>query len=473
MELVAVTALDPFRFASIAGGDRAEHLAAAADTLAIDQLRGRRVVNVNSTAAGGGVAEMLHVLLGYIRGLGIDGQWLVIEGNPEFFEVTKRLHNHLYGAEGDGGPLGDGQHEIYQAVLRTERDALAVHVEPGDIVVLHDPQTAGLAEAAKRLGCKVVWRCHVGVDQQNERSRLGWEFLRPYLDGFVDEYVFSDRRFPPDWVRADQLSIIWPSIDPFAPKNQELDDATIEAILAHVGLIAGRDGDTVFTRTDGSPGRVERMCDIVRTGPPPTPDVPLVVQVSRWDTMKDMDGVMRAFSQYVDSGRNAQLVLAGPVVTAVADDPEGDQVFQTCLDQWRRLPHAVRARVQLACLPMEDLEENAAIVNALQRHAAVVTQKSLAEGFGLTAAEAMLKGTPVVASAVGGLVDQVIDGETGFLVDDPHDLAAFGAAVCRLLDDDELRRRLGEGARARAIEMHLGDTHLLLWAEVIRRLHEH
>ena len=138
-------------------------------------------------------------------------------------------------------------------------------------------------------------------------------------------------------------------------------------------------------------------------------------------------------------------------MSAVADDPEGGQVLQDCWNEWRQLPHTVRPRVQLVCLPMHDLEENAAIVNALQRHAAIVTQKSLAEGFGLTVAEAMLKGTPVVASAVGGIVDQVIDGETGRLIQDPTDLEEFGDALCEILDDDDLRRRLGEGARARAL----------------------
>ena len=472
VEHVTITPRDPFRFAAVVGDERAAEFTDEAAEVVRTLLHGRSVINVNSTAAGGGVAEMLHVLLGYIRGLGIDAQWLVVDGNPDFFAVTKRLHNHLYGTPGDGGPLGETAHEIYRTVQHSQFDGLALHARAGDVVVLHDPQTAGLAEPAKRLGCKVVWRCHVGVDEQNECSREGWDFLRPYLDGYVDEYVFSDRRFPPDWVPQDHLSVIWPSIDPFAPKNQPLEEATIEAILTHVGLIAGRKGDTVFERTDGTPGRVERMCDIVRTGPPPAPDVPLVVQVSRWDTMKDMGGVMAAFAEFIDSGRNAELVLAGPVVSAVADDPEGGQVLMDCFNQWRQLPHAARSRVHLVCLPMHDLEENAVIVNALQRHAAVVTQKSLAEGFGLTAAEAMLKGTPVVASAVGGLIDQVIDGESGYLVKDPHDLEEFGRAVCRILDDDDLRRRLGEGARARAVETHLGDTHLLRWGDVIRRLEE-
>jgi trehalose synthase len=212
------------------------------------------------------------------------------------------------------------------------------------------------------------------------------------------------------------------------------------------------------------------MCDIIRTGPSPSPNVPLIVQVSRWDSMKDMAGVMEAFATYVDSARTAQLVLAGPVVSAVADDPEGGQVLRDCWSAWRQLPHAVRARVQLVCIPMGDLEENAVIVNALQRHATIIVQKSLAEGFGLTAAEAMLKGTPVVASAVGGLAHQVIDGETGRLVRDPTDLAEFGSIVCEILDDDELRQRLGEGARARAIDMHLGDTHLRQWLDVVHQL---
>jgi trehalose synthase len=242
---------------------------------------------------------------------------------------------------------------------------------------------------------------------------------------------------------------------------------TVEAILTHVGIIAGRPGDTTFHRSDGSVGRVEHFCDVVRTGGPAARDVPMVVQVSRWDVMKDMEGVMAAFADYVDSGRSAELVLAGPVVSAVADDPEGGQVLADCWNAWRQLPHAVRHRVQLVCLPMQDLEENAAIVNALQRHATIVAQKSIAEGFGLTVAEAMLKGTPVVASAVGGIVDQVIDGETGLLVQDPTDLAEFGAAVCQILDDPDFCRRLGEGAKARAIEVHLGDTHLQKWLEVV------
>ncbi len=466
MQEVTITARDPRRFAAVIGEERTDALLEVADTASVF-LKGRSVINVNSTAAGGGVAEMLHVLLGYTRGIGVDTRWLVIDGNPSFFELTKRIHNHLYGGPGDGGPLDAAEHDIYRTTLEPNADELAAAVRPGDIVVLHDPQAAGLAEHATRLGCHVVWRCHVGIDEQNDNSEQAWDFLRPYLEPFVDHYVFTDRKFPPPWVPADRYTTIWPSIDPFAPKNQDLSDEQVEAILTHVGIVAGRSGDTSFVRTDGTPGRVERFCDVFRTGPPSRVDSPMIVQVSRWDTMKDMEGVMEAFARHVDSGRDAELVLAGPVVSAVADDPEGGQVLENCWNTWRELPHSVRQRVQLVCLPMHDLEENAAIVNALQRHAAIVTQKSLAEGFGLTVAEAMLKGTPVIASAVGGIIDQVIDGETGLLIQDPSDLREFGDAVCRVLDDDNLRKRLGTSARERAIDTHLGDTHLEKWVEVV------
>ena len=255
MENVQVRTRDPHSFAAVVGPQRANELALVVGAQALARLHGRTVVNVNSTAAGGGVAEMLHVLLGYVRGVGIDTSWLVIEGQPDFFDVTKRLHNHLYGTAGDGGTLGPSEHQIYEATLAPERDALASYVRPGDIVILHDPQPAGLAEHAKKLGCHVVWRCHVGIEEQNEHSRVGWDFLRPYLEPFVDHYVFTDRRFPPDWVPDDRYTTIWPSIDPFSPKNQDMAPETVEAILTHVGLIAGRQGDTTFVHTDGSPGQ--------------------------------------------------------------------------------------------------------------------------------------------------------------------------------------------------------------------------
>jgi len=189
--------------------------------------------------------------------------------------------------------------------------------------------------------------------------------------------------------------------------------------------------------------------------------------VSRWDPLKDMAGVMHGFVERVLDGSDAHLVLAGPVVTAVADDPEGAQVLEATWEVWRDLHHHQRSRVQLVCLPMSDVEENAMIVNALQRHAAIVAQKSLAEGFGLTVTEAMFKGTPVVASAVGGIVDQVVHGESGLLVDPPDDLERFGDLVNQLLQDPDYARALGDAGRQRAIQEFLPDTSLEQWQQTL------
>jgi trehalose synthase len=194
------------------------------------------------------------------------------------------------------------------------------------------------------------------------------------------------------------------------------------------------------------------------------------VQISRWDRMKDMAGVMSGFVQHVDRSLGAHLILCGPAVAGVADDPEGAEVLDECVGLWRDLPHATRSRVHLACIPMSDPDENAAVVNALQRHASVVVQKSLAEGFGLTVAEAMWKERPVVASAVGGIVDQIEDGTHGLLVDDPRDLRAFGVAVESLLRDSAEAARLAQNARRRVIDQFLGDRHLEQYGALFEQL---
>jgi trehalose synthase len=465
MHEVRLAARSPLDLTDIIGSNRVDQLINQAGLAMQSVLAGHSIINVNSTAAGGGVAEMLQALLPLSRGADIDSRWLVIEGDPPFFAITKRLHHRLHGEQGDGGKLGPSETRHYESVMRTNSDELAAVVAEGDVVILHDPQTAGLAETLAGRGIPVVWRCHVGIDGGNEWTADGWDFLRPFLEPFVDAYVFTRQSYAPEWVPRDQLHIVKPSLDPLAPKNQELSKAKAAAILSYVGITSGGDGVPVpFTRADGSPGRVQRFADIIRTGSAPPIDAPLVVQVSRWDPLKDMAGVMRGFVDHVLDGSSAHLVLAGPVVTAVADDPEAADVLQKTWELWRALHHHQRSRVQLVCLPMSDIQENAIIVNALQRHASVVVQKSLAEGFGLTVTEAMYK---VVASAVGGISDQIIDGESGLLVASPSDSAEFGNAVNRMLDDPSYAEKLGEAGRRRAIEYFLPDTSLAEWQALL------
>jgi len=469
LDEVEVEGRSPDRLAGLIGEERFSRFTATAEATR-ELLGGRAVINVNSTAKGGGVAELLQALLAYARGVGVDARWFVIEGNPAFFEITKRIHNHLYSDRGDGGPLGAEERRVYEKTLRHNADDLVAVVRPGDVVLLHDPQTAALAAAARSAGGVVVWRCHVGVDTPDAEVQQAWEFLRPYLDD-VDAFVFSRRAFAPGWVGDDRLNVIAPSIDPFSAKNYEMPAGEALRVLRYVGLLAGDEHPppAPFIRRDGTQGRVDRHADILQTGPPPPSDAPLVVQASRWDRLKDMQGVMAGFAEFVDGTSDAHLVLAGPSVTGVADDPESARVLDDCAAAWRRLPHAQRARIHLACTPMRDPDEVAAIVNALQRHAAIVVQKSLAEGFGLTVAEAMWKSRPIVASGLGGIADQIVDCEHGLLLDDPTDLAAFGTKTRRLLDDPDLARRLGANARRRASEEFLPDRHLEQWAALIGR----
>ena len=449
----------------------------AAHKLAEDvrkRLEGRVFWNVNSTASGGGVAEMLRSVLTYVRGLRIDARWLVIDGTPEFFRITKRLHNALHNSVGDGSELGERERAVYERVLKTNAEELLRLVRPRDFVLLHDPQTAGLAPRFVEAGAIVVWRCHVGADEPNgEEVERGWDFLAPYIKGTAAN-VFSRNQYIPQCCDHGRSIVIPPSINAFSPKNQELDDATVRAILVHTGLVEGPpgEGSPTFLRDDGSPGRVERHADVLRLGRAPTWDTPLVVQVSRWDRLKDPVGVMHGFTPLVNgqAPTGAELVLAGPNVNAIADDPEEAAVLDEVIAAWHSLSHSDRNRVHLACLPMADIEENAVIVNALQRHAAVVVQKSLQEGFGLTVTEAMWKARPIVASAVGGIQDQISDGVSGLLLDDPTDIEAFAAALRRLLEDRAYAEELGQNARQRVREQYLGIRHLSQYAELLKRV---
>src|SRR3954453_20295842 len=325
---------------------------------------GRAVWHVNSTARGGGVAELLQSLLAYARGGGVDTRWVVVSGNPDFFQITKRIHNRLHGSSGDGGPLGDAEHAIYENTLRENADELADTVAPADIVFLHDPQTAGLVDPIRATGATVVWRCHVGLDLPNDLAREAWNFLRGFVDN-AHAYVFSRREFVWEGLESDKVWIVAPSIDAFSPKNQELDAEAVQAILGVAGVRP--DGDPTnarFLREDGTPARVDRAAEMFQEEPVPD-DAPLITQVSRWDRLKDPIGVLRCFAEEL-ADTDAHILLAGPSVAAVSDDPEGAEVLAEVEAYRSELAAAVRRRAHMATLPMDDVQENAAIVNAIQ-----------------------------------------------------------------------------------------------------------
>lgn len=451
------------RFAPLIGQERFAALTKTA-ARAREDLAGVTIWNVNSTSAGGGVAEMLRVLVGYILDAGIDVRWYVISGDDAFFATTKRIHNQLHGFPGDG-ELHPADAEHYRALTDELGGELARRVRPGDVVLLHDPQTAGMASRLTAAGAHVVWRCHVGVDHGNSWTEAAWALLRPHLER-CEAFVFSRGSYAPKWLAGHTVGVIPPSIDPFSAKNEGLSPGEVAAILQQAGVLVAAGGEP------GLPAHtISHRATVVGDGGPIDPSVRLVVQVSRWDRLKDMAGVMAGFVEgVIGTVEDAHLALVGPAVAAVSDDPEGAEVLAECTAAWETLPPAARRRVSLVTLPMDDLDENAVMVNAIQRHATVVVQKSLAEGFGLTVAEAMWKARAVVASGVGGIADQVTPG-TGILLDDPTDLEAFATALSGLLANPAEIVRLGEAARRRVLADFVGDQHLAAYARLMRELH--
>ena len=472
MREVAVSAVPLSRFARVVPPDRVALLQAAADRASV-ALAGRTVWNVSSTERGGGVAEMLQTLVAYGQGAGVDTRWFVLTGDEPFFTVTKRLHNLLHGSAGDGGGLDATDVEHYLEVLARNLEGWQGRVRPGDIVLLHDPQTVGMAGALRERGVHVIWRCHIGTDRADEQTNRGWAFLRPFVEA-ADACVFSRKEYAPPWLPTHRVWVIPPSIDPFSAKNAEMTVDSIRGALDQAGLVERLDGDgrLDFTRRDGSAGavRVHRGLLLDEDRPLP-PHARVMLQVSRWDRLKDMAGVLTGFGDQLDRfPEDVHLLLVGPHVDGVSDDPEGSQVLAECRDLRAMLPQSTRARVHLCCLPMDDVDENAHLVNALQRHATVVVQKSLAEGFGLTVTEPMWKNRPVVASAVGGITDQIEDGVSGVLLDDPTDLDRFAALAVELFADPERRSRIGAAAHERVVREFLGDRHLIQYGELFGSL---
>ncbi len=408
-------------------------------------LAQRTIWHINTTARGGGVADLLEKAIRLHNESGLKTRWLVLGGEPEFFAVTKRLHHRLHGSPDPAGPLGTAEREVYESTtLRQAREVLE-RIAPGDLCVLHDPQTLGLAPHLVAAGLDVAWRCHIGTASHTAVVRDTWAFLAPYLRAPA-RCVFSAERYAPPFLAEQEgkVVVLRPSIDPAARKNRPMARAAVHDRLRAIGLQAAQ-----------GPPAAERTARIVQDRPLPA-DAPVVLQVSRWDPLKDMAGVLRGFADHVAPARDdVHLVLAGPDPDDIPDDPEGSRILRDLCGVREALDRPVRERVHLVTLSLLDSDANADSVNALQRRADVVVQKSLREGFGLTVTEAMWKGKAIVASAVGGITDQIRDGHEGALVPNPHDLAAFGQAILRLLSESDLRERYGTAAHHRCTQEFL------------------
>ena len=397
---------------------------------------GARLVHVNTSANGGGVAELLTNVTEHDAGLRQPGGWAVLSAPGEFFAFTKALH-HLFHGRGDPGAVDTGE-PLYREVLRAARPLLGAVLRPTDTVVLHDPQTLGLAPWLRTHVHAVYWHCHIGGvhDALGIKPHL-WELFDEDLRA-VDAVLVTEKEYLAG-APVREVRLVHPAVDPGAPKNVPLTEAQVAAHLRAIGLDA--DGST-----EGPAGRVRQE------GALPA-DAPLVLQVARWDPLKGMEDVLRVAARF---GPRVHVVLAGPDPTEVLDDPEGREQLASVEQQYRGLPRAVRARVHLVALSSRDRELNALRVNALQRRADVVLQRSLEEGFGLTVTEAMLKGRAVVATRTGGIPRQIEHGVTGFLVD-PGDDDGVVRHVADLVADPGLRDAVGSAASRSVREQYLID----------------
>ncbi|EHP69393.1 glycosyltransferase [Metallosphaera yellowstonensis MK1] len=368
------------KFVPIVGEDAVDSVFKIAE-----KLRGISVLHVNSTPKGGGVAEILSKLVPLMREVGINAEWKVIRGDEEFFKVTKSFHNAL---QNGTGQLQGNSFETYKKWQEINLSELPLDY---DVVFIHDPQPAGLVTQRKKG--KWIWRCH--IDISNPFPPV-WEFLRGYVERY-DSVIVSSPVFGRDDLSVPQF-VIPPSIDPLSVKNKEISRFTVERILRKFGLDLDR---------------------------------PIVTQVSRFDRAKDPVGVIRAFAgmkKHVDG----QLVYLGSPAT---DDPEGEEVYKETL----KAAEGIKDVHLLLLPPDSDLE-----VNAFQRGADVVMQKSIKEGFGLTVSEALWKGKPVIGGNTGGIPLQVIHGHTGFLVSTPEEATHY---LIYLLRNRDIRERMGKMGR--------------------------
>lgn len=389
-------------YAAVVGRDVVAALRARAERFA-----GARVLHVNSTAFGGGVAELLYTLVPLMRDLGIDADWQLMHAPEDFFVVTKTMHNALQGAP---VPWTEEMRALYLAVSEDNADAFDADY---DFVIIHDSQPAAilpqLIEDRGPPRGKWIWRCHIDLTAPYEPV---WEFVKPHIDRY-DAAIFTLEEFVRPALRVPHVAIFPPSIDPLSLKNIPLDREMGDEVMRRYGIDTAR---------------------------------PLIVQVSRFDPWKDPLGVIDAYRLAKHEIPGLQLAM---IASMAADDPEGWEYF-TMTDSYRDEDPDV--------FLLSNLQEVGALgVNAFQRAADVVVQKSLREGFGLVVAEAMWKGKPVIGGNVGGIRLQIADGETGFLVDS---VEACAKRIAELLRDPELAARTGVRARAFVKERFLSTRNL-------------
>jgi trehalose synthase len=445
-------------------------------------LAGRTVWMVNSTARGGGVAEMMPREVAMLRELGVDTRWAVIDpAEPEFFPLTKRLHNLIHGS---GDPrFHAADRTLYDRVSAQLAAELLPQLADGDVLVAHDPQPLGAGarvRAARRIAA--IWRCHIGIEEDLPQTRAAWDFLAPDVARY-DRALFTAAEYIPPQL-APPASIMQPAVDPLSHKNRELGIHKLVGILVDAKLVPEH-GPAIVPPFEYPALRVQVDRTLQLALIPEEIGLlfrPIVLQVSRWDRLKGwrplLDGFVRLKRELPRRAagcserqrrmlEQARLVLAGPDPASIRDDPEATEVFTELCCVYGALEPELQVDIALLALPMESLKENALIVNALQRCATLVVQNSLREGFGLTVTEAMWKRCAVLASPACGLRQQIRHGVDGHLLTSAEDPLEIADALQRLLIEPRTREAHGRAAQLRVQDEFLVFTQVRRWLEVL------
>lgn len=446
------------------------------------KLKDRTIWMVNSTAVGGGVAEMLPQVVRLLRELGVQTKWAVINTDEmAFFHLTKRIHNLIHGVTSVSKEFGPEDAMLYEAVNRANAESFKQHLGPNDIIVIHDPQPLPMGQMiAREHGNRVLWRCHIGLDHRTDATSSVWRFLRSYCEGYSTS-AFSAPEYIPSFLGGN-ASILHPAIDPLSHKNRELFVHKLIGIMCNSG-IKSTDEPLPTLDYEEKVRRVGRGGELVPARELGLLFRPIVLQVSRWDALKGWQPLLDAFvrlKQSVAKGelkpkdeRNqrrlelTRLVLAGPDPASIQDDPEGVAVFEQLRESYKTLPEQLQADVAILLLPMKSRKENALIVNALQRCSSVVVQNSLQEGFGLTVTEAMWKHTAVLGTHACGIRQQIRDKLDGLLSHDPEDSEEISKNLYELLSQPRMRYHVGRSARRRVHDSFLIFAQLSRYLELL------
>jgi trehalose synthase len=427
------------------------------------------------------VAEMLPRQVALLRELGVDTKWLVIgTERDEFFALTKRIHNLIHGS-GEPG-LGAADRELYDTVSRELCDEIKPLIAPNDLIVVHDPQPAGVGALLRReLDIVALWRCHIGLDQIVPQTEDAWEFLRPHLESY-DCSVFTAAEYVPSFMRGN-VALITPAIDPLTDKNRPLSAHALTGILCNSGLMLEHN-PVVRPAFAARPGRLRSDGAF---GAPVEPDEigllfrPTVTQISRWDRLKGWKPLLDGFVKLKRErdrvpGLSAlqqrrlglvRLVLAGPEPASVADDPEAKEVLDELRRAYCELRSEIASDVVILSLPMASIVENALMVNALQNCSSIVVQNSLQEGFGLTVTEAMWKRIPVLGAPACGIRQQIRDDIDGRLHHDALDPEAIASALLFMLGKPKKRAAWGRSGQRRVYDEFLIFSQLRRWIRVL------